>query len=265
MSSKEPIIFDEFFDCYADALYKYLDSKGIDKVWLAKKITPKGQKVKSTQEKFSSWKKECTKPKEGTRELIGEILGVIIGLNNQGKWQVSPRRDKDRQANRLEEEPVRFRRMGPEKSTKPKNATVHIPFYRQVKPAAGGGRIIIPDDESDKVLVSLPRAYVTEKLHANPSEIIILEIWNDSMDPIIKSGDVVFITQNVKPPFEGHIFIIRMGESLLCKYIQELPGDKLRIFSENSRYKDFEIQLGEESQESFEIYGRIVGHLHSRL
>lgn len=144
-------------------------------------------------------------------------------------------------------------------------ANVHIPFYKQVKPAAGGGRIIVPDDESDKVLVSLPRAYVTHKLHANPSDIIILEIWNDSMEPIIKNGDIVFISRNVRPPYEGHIYIVQMGESLLCKYIQELPGDKLRVFSENQRYKDFEIQLGEESQESFEIYGRIVGHLHSRL
>lgn len=150
-------------------------------------------------------------------------------------------------------------------NSKSTSANVHIPFYKKVKPAAGGGRIIVEDDEADKVYVGLPRNYITQNLHAKPSEIVIMEIWNDSMEPIIRSGDVVFITQETKPIRDGDIYIIRMGENLLCKYIQVLPNDQLRIFSENDRYKDFEIQLGNQSQENFEIYGRIVGHLHSKF
>lgn len=88
VSSKTTNIFDESFDTYADALYKYLDSKGIELKWLAEKTTPKGQKVKSTQEKFSTWKKDGVKPNKKIRSLIDDILDVSIEFNSNGKWSV---------------------------------------------------------------------------------------------------------------------------------------------------------------------------------
>lgn len=89
LSSKTLNIFSESYDSYADALYKYLEYKGIEKVWLAEKITPGGQKVASTQEKLSRWKREGSKPSKETRDLISEILGVSIVQNTNGKWVIS--------------------------------------------------------------------------------------------------------------------------------------------------------------------------------
>jgi hypothetical protein len=88
LPSKTLNIFSDSFDTYADALYGWLEHNGIEKVWLAKKITPEGQKVVSTQEKLSRWKREGSKPAQKTRNKISGILGIKIDSNRTGKWHI---------------------------------------------------------------------------------------------------------------------------------------------------------------------------------
>ena len=83
-----PSKFREGFNTYGDALYNYLEYKEIEKVWLAEKITKPGQKIESSQQKLSDWKKEGRKPNRSTRNLIDKILGISISRNTSGKWTI---------------------------------------------------------------------------------------------------------------------------------------------------------------------------------
>lgn len=128
-----------------------------------------------------------------------------------------------------------------------------IPVYRSIQASAGDG--IIPEVEKDLIYIGMPRTFIHDELHTTPANLFVMPVQGDSMEPTIKDGDYIIVNKQVGRPLAGHIFLVRIDESILCKRLHELPSKRLRVSSDNQYYESFEVPA---DQDNFEIIGRVV-------
>jgi len=105
----------------------------------------------------------------------------------------------------------------------------------------GGGT---GDDERRKAL--LPRALLQE-LHAQPADLLVIEVRGTSMEPQFKQGDQIVIDRRDRDPRHGGPFALFDGDTFILKNIEQLPGPegKLRVFSSAQGFSDWHTSRSE--------------------
>lgn len=83
------------------------------------------------------------------------------------------------------------------------------------------------------------------------ADLTAIRVEGDSMEPLLRSGDEIFVDRN-KRAGEG-IHVVRIGETLHVKQVQaSLPG-RIKLISANEAYEPIELERGE-----VEVIGRVV-------
>ncbi len=77
----------------------------------------------------------------------------------------------------------------------------------------------------------------------------------DSMEPTLNHGDTVLIDTAIVTPYPSGVFVIKDSVGCSVKRIEYLVNnkDKIRIISDNSKYKEYECSIDE-----IQIIGKIV-------
>lgn len=115
--------------------------------------------------------------------------------------------------------------------------------------AGGGGT---GEDEQRRAL--LPRQLVVDELRARPEDVILVPIRGDSMEPDYFQGDWVLADRRDVSPVQPGPFALWDGDGYVLKNIERIPRtNKLRVFSTNPRYRDYEAD-----PEDIRIMGRPV-------
>ncbi|MBO6918906.1 MAG: LexA family transcriptional regulator [Rhizobiaceae bacterium] len=78
-------------------------------------------------------------------------------------------------------------------------------------------------------------------------------IEGDSMAPTLPNGSYAFVDTSQTYPSPPDLYAINYGHGAMVKRVELLPGDKIRIISDNGRYSDFEFE-----QCDVEVYGRVI-------
>lgn len=94
-----------------------------------------------------------------------------------------------------------------------------------------------------------------------PSNLHVIYVKGDSMEPTISDGDVVLIDKSQKEPHSNWVFVLRQDDELLIKRMIRSITSKWIIRSDNEnkiRYPDFEISP--QDLETLSIVGRVVWH-----
>lgn len=132
-------------------------------------------------------------------------------------------------------------------------AMVTIPEY-DVRASAGGGFQI--DEETKRDVWPFSRRYIVEELRLQASNLVILEVIGDSMEPTLRSGDRVLINMGDKRVSQPGLFVLWDGDGTVVKRLEIVPNSKPAKFmriSDNSLHKAYEV-LAEETM----IVGRVV-------
>lgn len=134
---------------------------------------------------------------------------------------------------------------------------VKVPLY-DIKASAGHGRELT---ETPQVVSELAfrEEWIRGTLHATPDDLGLFYVEGDSGEPDLHSGDIcLYNRRDVTAKREG-IYLIRMGDALLIKQLQRLPGSVLKVSSRNPAYTPYEIPLNKlDDPEAFSIIGRVV-------
>lgn len=161
---------------------------------------------------------------------------------------------------------------GKENSEKQTNAVVGadtlngdyigIPRY-DAHLSAGGG---VWNTQIEKPLDHIPftREFLAKRLHkSKPSDLVILMVNGDSMEPLINDDDIVMVDQS-KKRLEDGIFAFVFDDLAKVKRFRTLANGDLEIISENSIYRP-EI-LKREQLNDLNIIGKVVwcGHHFAR-
>ncbi len=92
--------------------------------------------------------------------------------------------------------------------------------------------------------------------HYQPEDVRIVTATGDSMEPLIKEGDLVFVDIKAKNCNRDGIYFLCLDGQYFIKRIQRSIGRKLILISENSSYRDIEIAA--DSQVEFYVIGRVI-------
>lgn len=111
----------------------------------------------------------------------------------------------------------------------------------------GGG-----NGDGDEAVALLPRALVEDDLRAKASDLLIIDVRGNSMEPLFMHGDQIVIDRRDRNPVQPGPFALWDGDGYVVKNV-ERRARKLRVFSSNPIYSDVEYDPSE-----IEIMGRTV-------
>ena len=95
-----------------------------------------------------------------------------------------------------------------------------------------------------------------KEANVNYEDAIVIKLIDDNMAPLILDGSTIVVdTSKANVPIkDNRIYALESDGYLRCKYIQRVPGGKIKLISKNSMYDDELYEMDEFSK----IY-RIVG------
>lgn len=133
------------------------------------------------------------------------------------------------------------------------DSVVAIPEVRVVA-SAGGGAVAEYEPLGDDWY--FPIAWLRHELRAKASDLKIISIDGDSMEPVLQTGDKVLVDTSRIAPSPPGVFVLHDGLGLVAKQIEYVPNTdpaKLVIKSANPRYQDYERTV-----EEINIVGRVI-------
>jgi len=87
------------------------------------------------------------------------------------------------------------------------------------------------------------------------SNMILIDVYGNSMEPELKDGDTVLIDTSKKEILAGSIYAVGIDDTIMVKRIEKHPG-KLVLMSDNKEYET--IYLSQSEMDSVRIIGKIV-------
>lgn len=124
-----------------------------------------------------------------------------------------------------------------------------VPLY-DVRVSAGHGAF----NGTEHVLTQLAfTRYWLHKLGLHTAQLVAVRVDGDSMEPTIRSGDVLLIDREQTQLRDGVIYVMRREELLVAKRLQLLAGGRVRVISDNQTYPPEEVEPA-----ALEILGRAV-------
>ena len=133
---------------------------------------------------------------------------------------------------------------------------VTVPLYNGVHAAAGTGHFIEREVADDALIFK--EDWIRFELGVRPQDLCLIRVAGDSMEPTLRSGDVILVDRLATQPDREGIYIMRMNEMLLVKRVQALPGGVVRVASDNAAFAAFEVKLTEIEGGELTIVGRVV-------
>lgn len=135
---------------------------------------------------------------------------------------------------------------------------VSIPRY-VVSASAGGGCVNEPGAEYLVGAVCVTTAWLTAR-HLSPAGLRAITVRGTSMQPVLSDGDMVVVDTADRTPRSGFVYVVRHGDELLVKYLEQLPGGVLRVSSANASFAPYDIDLSKAPD--VEVIGRVVVSMH---
>lgn len=133
---------------------------------------------------------------------------------------------------------------------------VAIPLYNGVCAAAGAGAIVEQEQPDDMLMFK--EAWVRIELGARPQDLYLIRVAGDSMEPTLRSGDVILVNRRTTSPDREGVYILRMNGMLVVKRIQALPGGRVRVISDNTAFSSFDVTRSELEGDDIAVIGRVV-------
>ncbi len=101
----------------------------------------------------------------------------------------------------------------------PEASVTRLRFAGDVRAAAGAGEEVFEETEMS---ITIPSEALPTGL--DPDTCIALRVEGDSMEPNIRSGDILVIDQSDREPLEGRAYVVRSATGLIIKRLRQEAG-----------------------------------------
>lgn len=133
---------------------------------------------------------------------------------------------------------------------------VNLPLYdMKPKESDGEGKMLFEEWENPSYTLPLCNIFLDKILDVDSSQLFAMRVRCDSMSPEVRPGSLVIGNENETDILSDGMFIIRFGNTVRMKLLQQLPEDQILLTTLNKRYDPVEINP---DKTDFEILGRIV-------
>jgi len=127
--------------------------------------------------------------------------------------------------------------------------------YHDVRGAMGQG-LVLRGESGQITGWKVTREWLSKNVPANTgnNNLTIVTGFGDSMCGMYNSGDPLIVDVGVKTlEFDG-VYFFRVGEEGFIKTLQRIPGEGIRVISENKKYETWTIT----KEMDFEVLGRVL-------
>lgn len=140
----------------------------------------------------------------------------------------------------------------------PDKGFVMIPRY-DVQASAGPG--MFADQEQVIDYMAFQRGWVRRVLRANPDDLVLISAEGDSMEPAVRSGDLLLVDTAVTAFRDDAIYVVVLAGKLLVKRVQSFFDGAVTIKSDNAAY--VEQTIASEEVDQIQVAGRVrwIGRL----
>lgn len=121
----------------------------------------------------------------------------------------------------------------------------------QARLCAGGGSFEV--DDGVEGYYSFRQAWLKGK--GSVDNMVLLDVFGNSMEPELKDGDTVLIDQDRTDIIAGAVYAVGIDDTIMVKRIEKHPNS-LMLLSDNTRYAP--ISLEREEMESVRILGKVI-------
>lgn len=122
-----------------------------------------------------------------------------------------------------------------------------------IEASAGNG--VLAREEEVIGRFAFKRAWLDRK-GLNPASLVIVTAKGDSMEPTVRSGDILLVDKNITRLASDGIYLIERDNEVYCKRLQRLFNGGVSIMSDNAKYKPQE--LDQDGAERLRVTGRVV-------
>lgn len=114
----------------------------------------------------------------------------------------------------------------------PTIAYVEIEVLPTFAGMGGGGT-----GDGDSRVAMLPRQLVEDELRAKPTDMLMIDVRGNSMEPDFFHGDQILVDKRDRNPIQPGPFALWDGDGYVVKNVERQSG-RYRIFSSNGRYSE---------------------------
>lgn len=121
---------------------------------------------------------------------------------------------------------------------------------------AMGGGLVLRDQPGVIQSWHVNQEWVQKNIKSNTgaSNLCIVTGFGDSMKGMFNSGDPLVIDTGIKAVDFDAVYFFRVADEGFIKRLQRIPGEGVRVLSENKKYDSWTIKSGMD----FEVFGRVV-------
>lgn len=125
-----------------------------------------------------------------------------------------------------------------------------VPKVKAMLSAGGGSFETEPKIEE---FYSFRKDWLSRK--GQPKDMVLMDIFGNSMEPELKDGDTVLIDQSQKAVLAGAIYAVGLADAIVVKRLEKRPKE-LVLISENERYPM--MRFRDEEMNSVRIIGKVI-------
>lgn len=190
----------------------------------------------------------------GERQPPAKALQALNNLGFDVNWVLTGAGEMHRRSHGLAEEPAVFRGKAEELGA----GFVLVPRL-DIQTSAGSGAWV--DREQAVDFLAFREAWVRRVLRTDPANLVLIEAWGDSMDPTIRSGDLLLIDRAVDRVVDDAIYVLVISGNSVVKRVQRFADGALTVKSDNRAYADE--PLTPEKAADLRVAGRVrwIGRL----
>lgn len=132
-------------------------------------------------------------------------------------------------------------------------ADVDFKYIPRVAARLSAGTGSFECEENVRDYLSFQTKWLAGKGSAN--NMVAMEVFGQSMEPVIKEGDTVLIDQSQKNILAGAIYAVGVEDTILVKRVEKHPN-KLVLCSDNKDYEP--IYLERDDADKVRIIGKVI-------
>ncbi|MGE4193398.1 MAG: S24 family peptidase [Pseudodesulfovibrio sp.] len=192
-------------------------------------------------------------------ECLGITQGSLSGAKTKGKvppkWLILASEDFSVSLDWLYYGHGSMSRGEPKKDTRvcaDEAELVMVPMV-QARLAAGSGSFETSGEVNGRY--AFRNAFLSRR--GNPSQMVLMRVSGDSMEPKIEDGDTVLIDQSRKEPTPGRVYAVGVEDMVYLKMLDTLPG-KMLLKSYNPDYPPIEVDTRGDHADGVRIIGHVV-------
>lgn len=202
--------------------------------------------------------KDWLKSKMAKRELNSASLAEAIGENQPTIYRILSGETKNPRLHIVKKIESFFNEdflNAEAMSTTTSTSDIVINQYHDIRGAMGSGLVL--RGESGQITgwkVTPDWLHKNVPTNTGNKNLAIVTGYGDSMRGMFNSGDPLLVDAGVKNLEDDGVYFFRVGDEGFIKTLQRIPGEGIRVISENKKYETWTIT----KDMDFEVFGRVL-------